>query len=136
LLGRLQEASSLNDLLTGSELRRIAGEVAALAERLDAVVVPADNIGDRIIGAALALHDDRCRPMLQNSRAQDLHVLLVSGAVAGPVGLTQGVHRMRSLGAQSVHLAVLGEPPAEIDGCDSLTSLRANDPVLLRCAMQ
>jgi hypothetical protein len=123
ILTRIGQAQSRNALLGGAELVSAASALADLAARLRARLVAADGTGDRIIGAAGALRPEDVRPADVSARLDGQTVLLVSGAVAGSVGLMQDARRLRNLGAVTVHAAVLDGWADPIEGCDDIHAL-------------
>ena len=123
VIGRLLEAQRRNAALSGDELVQAAADVARLARRHRAVLVAHDGAGERIVGAALALHPRECRPGDVTTRYDGVRVLLVSGMIAAPHAIAQAIMRVRSLGAGDVHVALLGGWPEEIGGAVSITGV-------------
>lgn len=124
---RLVRAQTRNALLLGDELAAAASDAATLASRTNAQLIAADSAGERIIGAALALLPDVCRPADLTQRLDGLSLLLVSGVIAGPVGLAEAAARLRSLGALTVSAGVLGGWAEPVVGVEEITTL--GDPV-------
>ncbi|TPG17162.1 hypothetical protein [Pedococcus bigeumensis] len=120
---RYGQAVQANRGLSGSALSRIATQVSRTALELGAVLRSVDAYGERIIGAALAKGD--AQVVDPWSRMDGIVVLLVSGAVAGPVGISETALRARSMGAVAVHAAIVDGYPEPIVGCDTITSLPA-----------
>lgn len=127
LVQRVLYAQSHNAVLQGLDLAVATEDLARLArEHGDAELVAADAAGDRIIGAATVLHPGLNAPADVSRRLDGRSVLLVSGVVAGPVGLMQTATRLRSLGARAVHAAVLDGWDEAIPGIDDLVTLGRN----------
>src|SRR3954447_7747118 len=112
-MARLVYAQQRNAVISGSDLVAAAKDVATVARRHDAVLIAHDQAGERIIGAALALYPEACRPADLTVRRDGAVVLMVSGVSAAPRALIQTVDRMHSLGAAAVHVAVLDADKAE-----------------------
>jgi hypothetical protein len=125
MMTRLVQAQTRNGLLLGEELAAAAHDAANLAARTHAQLIAADGTGERIIGAALALLPSECRPADLTRRLDDQPLLLISGVIAGPVGLADAAARLRSLGARTVAAAVLGGWPEAIAGVETITALGA-----------
>jgi hypothetical protein len=121
---RYGSAAAANSRLLGSALASVAAQLTRAANALGAVVYSVDDQGARILGAALVHgHLQEADPW---ARLDGRVLLLVSGAVAGPVGISEAARRARSLGAVQVHAAIVDGYPERIVGCDSLTTLRAD----------
>lgn len=125
MLSRLMTVQRRNASLAGSDLAGAASAVARLASKHGAVVLAADSAGDRIIGAALAAQPNGVVAADRTARLTGQAVLVVSGAVAGPVGLTQVATRLRSLGASVLHAGVLDGADAAISGYATVEPLTA-----------
>lgn len=113
-----------NSLLAGERLRSAARALSVIPRRAGTVVVPSDDAGHRILGAALAL-DANLVPGDRTKR-YDCPVLLVGGYLAGPVGVAQAASLARSLGATRVEAAILGGWNAAIPGLDAFHLLADN----------
>lgn len=122
MLYEVFEAQTLNSTLAGESLRRAGHEIAALALARNLNVLAADQAGERLVGAAL-LADERVRPVDISCRLDDQSVLVVSGHVAGPTGLTQKAYSARALGAVHVEAAVLGTCCEGVGGYDDMTMI-------------
>jgi hypothetical protein len=122
---RLAQAQTRNGLLLGDELAAAAHDAASVAARTSAQLVAADRTGERIIGAALALAPNDCRPADLTHRVDGQSLLLISGVVAGPYGLAEAAARLKSLGARTVVAAVLGGWSEPIVGIETITTLGA-----------
>jgi len=122
---RLGQAQTLNSLLLGDELAVAATDAANLAAHTRAQLIAADGTGERIIGAALTLRPNECRPADLTRRLDGQSLLLISGVIAGPVGLAEAAARLRSLGARTVAAAVLGGWSEPIAGVETITTLGA-----------
>jgi hypothetical protein len=120
---RFEKAQSFNAQLSGAVLIDVVQAVVRIATNHRAWMVATDAYAERIIGTALALRPTECQAADRTSRLDGKTVLLVSGAIAGPVGLLEAAALVRSLGASQVHAAVLGGWPDEIQGCDSIEDL-------------
>jgi hypothetical protein len=125
MLTRLMAVQRRNASLTGPDLAAAASAVARLAREHRAVVLAADGTGDRIVGAALAAHSNDVVAADTTARLSDQVVLVVSGAVAGPVGLSQVAARLRSLGASALHAGVLDGADQAISGYATVEPLTA-----------
>jgi hypothetical protein len=127
LVQRVLNAQSHNALLRGDDLAIATDDLARIArDHEDAELVAADTAGDRIIGAATVLHPTLNAPADLSQRLDGRSVLLVSGVIAGPIGLMQTAARLRSLGATGVRAAVLGGWKDTIPGIDELVMLRGH----------
>jgi hypothetical protein len=124
-MARLVLAQKLNGLLGGDALTDAARTAAAVADRLHCELIAVDGAGERIIGAALALAPGICRPADLTRRLDARSLLVISGAVAGSIGLAHTAARLRSLGAHTVHAAVLGGWPDDVPGVETITALGA-----------
>jgi hypothetical protein len=128
LVQRVLHAQSHNSALQGDDLTVATKDLARIAgEHSDSELVAADAAGDRIIGAATVLHPALNAPADLTRRLDGRSVLLVSGVVAGAVGLMQTAARLRSLGATAVHAAILNGWDEAIPGMDELVSLGGPD---------
>jgi len=119
----LANAQTRNGLLQGEELTAAAEAAAEVARRRHATLIAGDSAGERIIGAAIALHPDGCRPADSTRRLDGQTLLVVLGLIAGPVGLAQTAARLRSLGAREVHAGVLGGWPGSVPGVETIATL-------------
>jgi hypothetical protein len=122
---QLAQAQTRNALLEGDELATAAATTADVASRRHATLIAGDGAGERIIGAAIALNAKECKPADLTRRFDGQTLLLISGAIVGPVGLAQTAARLRSLGAQAVHVGVLGGWSEPIPGVETITTLGA-----------
>jgi hypothetical protein len=118
-----------NATLAGQELTSAAATVTLLARRYRAAVLAADGAGDRIIGAALATAPTGLTAANTTARLDGQTILVVSGAMAGPVTLLQVAARLRSLGACAVHAAVLDGWPQPLVGYDTVEALATDATV-------
>ena len=116
-IGRLVAIQTRNGSLGGDDLRAAADEVAALALSHGFALRACDDTGERMVGAALVLHP-ACVLTDTTGRLDGLDVLLVSGAVAGPFGLTRAACLASNLGARTVRAAVLGGWPGDVAALD------------------
>ena len=119
----LARAQSRNGLLQGDELTTAAALTVEVAYQTGATLIAGDRAGERIMGAAIALNPGGCRPADLTKRLDGQILLIISGMVAGPVGLAQTAARLRSLGANAVHVGLLGGWPDPIPGIESITPL-------------
>ena len=122
-LGWLVQAQRRNGLLQGDELAGAAATTVDIARHQRATLIAADEAGERIIGAAIALNPGECEPTDLTRRFDGEVLLLISGMIAGPAGLAQTAARLRSLGAGAVHVGVLGGWPKPIAGIDTIATL-------------
>ena len=117
LLSQVYWAQTRNSTLSSEELRRAADLLAEVAQGEELRLMPVDESGDRLIGAALARRDDL--PLVDSSRRLDGEdVLLVTGHVAGAVGIALKASFARALGAVRVDAALLGGWSEAITGCE------------------
>lgn len=129
LVQRVLYAQTQNTVLMGDDLTVATVDLARIAhEHDDAALVAADQAGERIIGAATVLHPAISAPADLSRRLDGRNILLVSGVIAGPIGLMQSAARLRSLGAKAVHAAVLDGWDETIPGIDSLFPLCRQAP--------
>ena len=110
----LMDLQRRNNLLSGMELRAAAEKLAFLPKRPGLVVVPFDDPGHRILGAALAL--SFCVTPADHTRRYTGPVLLLGGYQAGPLGVVQAAQLAWSLGATHVEVAYLGGWEADVEG--------------------
>jgi hypothetical protein len=117
LLAQVCWAQTRNSTLASGELRVAAELLADVAEGEGFRLMPVDETGDRLIGAALVSRDDL--PLVDASHRLDGEdVLLVTGHLAGAVGVSLKASLARALGAVRVDAAVLGGWSAGIAGCE------------------
>lgn len=116
LLAQVHWAQTRNSTLAGDELRVAAELLAGVAEGQKFRLMPVDETGERLIGATLVTRDDL--PLVDASHRLDgENVLLVTGHLAGVVGVALKASLARSLGAVGVDAAVLGGWSEGIAGC-------------------
>jgi len=118
---------SANSALVGDALMEAAKEVVAVARSKQAVVIPTDAASERLIGVALATMPKMFRLADRTRRFDGDTVLLVAGALAGPVGLLEQAAVAARLGAAHVHAAVFCGWADPIVGCESVTGFGASD---------
>lgn len=103
--------------LVGERLNLVAEWVSEIAGARSAALVGCDHQGERIVGAAAL------RPGVEvidtSRRLEGRRVLLVAGALAGPIALEQTAVVLRSLGAVEVHCAWIAGWTGEIGAADS-----------------
>lgn len=117
LLSQVCWAQTRNSTLSNDELRRAADLLTEVALGEGLRLMPVDESGDRLIGAALACRDGL--PLVDSSRRLDgEEVLLVTGHVAGAVGIALKASLARALGAVRVDAALLGGWGETIAGCE------------------
>jgi hypothetical protein len=122
LLSRVCWAQTHNSTLSSDELRRAADLLAEVAASEGLRLMPVDEAGDRLIGAALVARDDL--PLVDASRRLDgEYVLLVAGHVAGAVGVALKASLARALGAVRVDAAILGGWSAGITDCERVWNI-------------
>lgn len=126
-LAQVLDAQTRNSLLSGETLRGAARDLIAASDGLQ--LMAADEPGERIIGAALAM-SDRLSVLDKSQRHDGKNVLLVSGYTAGDIGRARAVRIARCLGAARIELAVLS-PCEPVDDCDKITLIGTGDPVRL-----
>jgi hypothetical protein len=124
----LAEAQTRNALLEGDELAAAAAATADIARHRHAALIAEDGAGERIIGATIALNPGECTPADLTQRFDGQTLLLVCGVIAGSVGLAQTAARLRSLGAQAVHVCILGGWTEPIPGIETITTLGTARP--------
>jgi hypothetical protein len=86
LLAQVCDARKRNRHLVGEKLRDAGREIAALAARDGCAVMAADEVGKRLVGAALVA-DERVRPVDVSRSLDGQSVVIVAGFVAGPAGI-------------------------------------------------
>lgn len=118
LLSQLLDASERNTKLSGDELRLAAAAVARRAASDGLLVASADDAGERIIGAALALAE--LELLNRTRRADGCAVLLVAGHIAGHYDVERTAGILRSLGAAHVQAMVMSAPTLSAAGCESV----------------
>ena len=123
-LAQLRDAHTRNSLLSGEALRGAARGLVAASDGM--LVMAADEAGERVIGAALAM-SDRLALVDQSAVVRGQAVVLVSGYTAGDVGRARAVSVAHSQGAVHIELAALSIC-SEIPGCDKVTLIGAGEP--------
>lgn len=127
LLSQVCWAQTRNSTLSSDELRRAANLLAEVATCEGLRLMPVDEAGDRLIGAALASRDDL--PLVDASHRLDgQNVLLVAGHLAGAVGVALKASLARALGAVRVDAAIIGGWPAGISDCEQVWDIAAPAP--------
>ncbi len=122
LLSQVCWVQTRNSTLSSEELRRAAGILSEVAVAEGLRLMPVDEAGDRLIGAALAVRDDL--PLVDSSRRLDGEdILLVTGHVAGAVGVALKASLARALGAMRVEAAILGGWNAGIADCERVWNI-------------
>lgn len=125
LLLRALDAHRANALLAGQQLRDAAQHLLTLCAESRPIVLAYDPVGERIIGAALALSDSR--HVVPADRTAmfpgGTFCLLVGGLIAGPVGVADCADEARQAGAARVDAAVLGGWQSQISGVDRIHAL-------------
>lgn len=119
--------------LVGCRLALVASWVSDVADAHSADLVSCDRQGERIVGAAavtLGIH------VVDTSRRLDgRRVVLVGGALAGPIGMEHTAMTLRSLGAAEVHCAWVTGWAGEINAANSSTRFdegRSPEPSTVR----
>ena len=101
--GVLLALAQAQSLLRSDELIASANTAADLERSVRASLIAGDGAGERIVGAAIALSPDGCK-LADLTRCVDGQTLLIiSGVVAGRVGLAQSAARLRSPNSNVVH---------------------------------
>ena len=122
LLSQVCWAQTRNSTLSSHELRRAADRLAEVAVGEGLRLMPVDEAGDRLIGAALAASD--LLSLVDASRRLDGEdILLVTGHVAGAVGVSLKASMARALGAVRVEAAILGGWSAGITNCERVWNI-------------
>lgn len=122
LLAGVLEAQTRNSLLAGDELIVAARALVELMRTRNAVALPSDTVGNRILGAALLL--EPTLPLADRSlRFDGCSVVLVAGHISGEAGLSRRAHSVRALGAVHVEAALLSRWAEPIEGCDAVQSI-------------
>ncbi|MGG5259084.1 hypothetical protein [Phycicoccus avicenniae] len=122
LLAGVLEAQTRNSLLAGDELLAAAQALVELMRTQNAVALPSDGVGDRILGAALLL--DPTLPLADRSlRFDGCSVLLVAGHISGEANVSTRAQSVRALGAIYVEAALLSHWAEPIEGCDAVRSI-------------
>lgn len=116
LLSQVCAAQSRNSTLSDEPLRGAASRLAriAITERMH--LMPVDQTGDRLVGAALAAHDGLAL-VDASFRLDGQKILLVAGHLAGSIGVSLRATVARKLGAVHVEAASLGGWADHIQGC-------------------
>lgn len=116
LLSQVCSAQSRNSTLADASLRGAASRLAKIAIAEDMLLMPADETGDRLIGAALVAHNGLA--LVDASRRLDgQKILLVAGHLAGAVGVSLRATVALKLGAEHIEAASLGGWANGIQGC-------------------
>lgn len=117
LLSQVRWAQTQNSTLANDNLREAAELLGSVAIREELRLMPVDETGDRLIGAALATRADLL--LVDSSRRLDgEHVLLVAGHLAGAMGVALKASLAQTLGATRIEAAALGGWPGGIHGCE------------------
>jgi len=116
-------ALRINASMTAASLVSAAHEAWDQATEQGAVLLATDVVGERILGAGLVLGLDDDVVADRHSRLDGQRVIMLAGAQAGPIGLSDAAKVARSLGASAVEAAVVGGWPCSIAGCDSIHRL-------------
>lgn len=119
LTGLVYWAERYFNSLVGSRLAQVASWAAYLAELHSAELLACDRQGERIVGAATV--QSELRAVDTTRRLDGQRIVLVAGALAGPVSLEQSTMILRSLGASEVHCAWADGWSGEIGAADSST---------------
>ncbi len=110
-------AQTLNSTLANEDLREAAELLVDVAAGKAWQMMPVDEAGGRLIGAALVTRGDLS--LVDASRRLDeQRVLLVTGHLAGAVGVALKATLVHALGATRVDAAVLGGWAEDILGCE------------------
>lgn len=116
-LSQVYSAQTLNSTLANEDLREAAESLIDVAVGEAWRLMPVDEAGDRLIGAALVTRFDLS--LVDASRRLDgQRVLLVTGHLAGAVGVALKATLAHALGATRVDAAVLGGWAEGIPGCE------------------
>lgn len=129
LLKCVLEAQTHNSNLSGDELMSAAIALARIARLRRFAVLPSDQAGERILGAALAL-EEAIEPADRSCRFDRQRVLLVAGYIAGDASVSSRASAARALGAENVDVALLTPWPDRIEGCDQIWCLGTPSPLM------
>lgn len=126
LLSQVCWAQTRNSTLANGSLREAAGLLAEVAASEALRLMPVDETGDRLIGAALA---GRAGLLLVDAsrRLDGEQVLLVAGHLAGAMGVALKASQARALGATYVDAAVIGGWPGGVHGCERVWDIASTD---------
>ena len=116
LLISVLDAQSANATFSGSVLRAAANQVTALAVQPGVRFMAFDAAGERILGAAIAVHGDL--PLFDYTSPFPSRgtCVLVGGFLAGPVGLADAAAAIRAVGARRVEAVVVDGPMGSVPG--------------------
>lgn len=89
--------------LVGERLHEVSSWVTSVADAHTAELMGCDKQGERIVGAAAI--NPGVRVVDTSRRLDGRRVVLVAGALAGPIGLERATCTLRALGATEVHCA-------------------------------
>lgn len=117
LLLSVLDAQRANATLSGGALRDAARQLAELRSQGRVMLMAFDAVGERIIGAALAV-TERDLPVYDYTKVFPARTtcLLVGGYVAGPVGIASAAAAAIRAGAARVEVALLGGWDEPISG--------------------
>ncbi len=125
LLWSVLDAQRANATLSGGDLRAAAEHLADLCADRHVLLKAVDSAGERIIGAAMTVAEvDLDVYDYTSGFPQGSTCLLVSGHVAGPVGLADAAAAASSAGAAQVEAAILGGWPDPVAGVAQICGLR------------
>lgn len=128
LLSQVCYVQSRNSTLRDDSLREAASRLAKIATNEDLQLMPVDETGDRLIGAALVVFSGLT--LVDVSRRLDgRRILLVAGHLAGAVGVSLKATVALSLGADHVEAASLGGWEGGIEGCTHVWDIADTDSV-------
>lgn len=117
LLWSVLDAQRANATLSGEALRDAARHLADLRPPGRVMLMAFDAVGERIIGAALAMTEQQFSVYdYTDSFPARTTCLLVGGFVAGPVGIASAAAAAAHAGAARIEVALLGGTDEPIGG--------------------
>lgn len=117
LLWSVLDAQRANATLSGEALRDAAHHLAELRSPGRVMLMAFDAVGERIIGAAIAMTEQKLSVYdYTDSFPARTTCLLVGGFVAGPVGIASAAAAAAHAGAARIEVALLGGTDVPIGG--------------------
>jgi len=117
LLWSVLNAQRANATLSGGELRAAAQDLAHIWSTTRSVLMAFDAVGERIIGAAMAISGQSLEVFDYTGPFPDRATcLLVGGTIAGPVGIVEAAAAVTRAGARRVEAAIIRGWPEPIPG--------------------
>jgi hypothetical protein len=124
LLWNVLDAQRANAMLSGPDLRAAADDLGRCKPAGRTLLMAFGAVGERIIGAAIALSDDTLELFDYTSPfPAKATCLLVGGVLAGPAAAADAAAAVVAAGAQRVELAVIGGWPDPIEGVSRIRHL-------------